>query len=150
MGHLYKGSDNHLILNLVILIVTFSLIIFIFNWIIRRLLNVEHPKFFSNNYVNDKHKKYDKRIGVISFIGYMTASFYLIFNSTEDFEITNAWYLFIIGTAFLIVQELMRAYMEWKYLKGKNDYLFTLIQLIFITAIIIIVLKNGFFGVFNL
>ena len=145
----YYETDNHLILKIVTLIVTLSLIIFIFNWIIRKLLNVERLKLFSNNYVNDTHKKYDIRIRVISVIGYMIAAFYF-FSDSSDIGMNTAWYLFIIGMVFLVVQELIRAYMEWKYLKGKNDYLFTLIQLIFIIALVIVVFRSGLFGTFNL
>ncbi|WP_176330285.1 DUF4181 domain-containing protein [Oceanobacillus rekensis] len=145
---MYDGSDSSLILDIVFIIVVLSLIIFIFNCSIRKLLNVERPKWFSNQYVNDKHKKYDIGIRVISVIVYMMAVFYFIFNS-PNLGMETTLYLFVIGMVFLAIQEIIRFYMEWKYLKGKNNYLFTLFQLIFIIALVIVLIRSGFFGIFH-
>ncbi|MFC4023675.1 DUF4181 domain-containing protein [Oceanobacillus longus] len=145
----YYDNGDHLILKIVILTGTLSLILFIFNWIMRKLLNVERQKWFSNHYVNDTHKKYDKRIRVISVIAYLIAMFYLIADSS-NFGMETSWYLFVVGMVIMAVQELIRAYMEWKYLKDKNNYLFTLIQLIFIIATVVVVFRSDFFGMFNL
>lgn len=117
----------------------------------RKLLNVKRPKWFSNNYVNKVHEKYDKRLRLTSVIVYMVAGLYFIFTTNNISSDTDfALYLFVLGMAFTGIQELFRAFMEWKYLEGKNDYLFTLSQVIFIITLVIVTFRSDFFGLLAL
>lgn len=136
-------------MDLFILVGVLALIIFIFSWIMRKVLRVERKKWFSNNYVNDIHKKYDIGLRVFSVFAIVIAVIFLIKNAS-DFSTDISFSLFLIGFSFTVVQELFRAYMEWKYVKEKNDYLFTLSQLIFIIALLVITWKSSFFGMLNL
>lgn len=141
----YYEDNSGLLLDIVILIGVLSLIIFIFNSIMRILLHVKRPKWFSNNYVNDIHEKYDKKLRLIAVIAYIGAGFYFIYTTISSSSDVTL-YLFLLGMIFTGIQELFRAYMEWKYLEGKNDYLFTLSQVIFISTLVIVALRSEFFG----
>ncbi|WP_067725631.1 DUF4181 domain-containing protein [Oceanobacillus damuensis] len=140
--------ENNLIWNLTLLLGIFILLMFLFNSVMRKILNVERKKMFSNNYVNDKHKKYDIGIRSISAIVAIIALYFFTYKSSVP-HMDSALYIFIIMLIFTILQELIRSYMEWKYLKDNNDYIFTLSQMIFITAAMIVFVTSDFLGLFN-
>ncbi|WP_164667314.1 DUF4181 domain-containing protein [Virgibacillus doumboii] len=106
--------------NLVILGATLLLVFFIFNTIMRKILRVERKKLFSQNHVNESHKKIDRYIWIASILTIIVSYFIFLFNYHNHYLIENYQWIFLaIGVVSALLQEAVRAVMEWKYKKGK-------------------------------
>ncbi|MGP4107913.1 DUF4181 domain-containing protein [Virgibacillus sp. L01] len=142
---MYPGQEP-IFGKLIMLIVVLSLIIFIFNTIMRKILNVKRTKFFSHGHVNNLHKKGDWIIGTLAFIATVVAAF--AFFGNPHLPINDSLAVFMVTVVFLVLQEVFRAVMEWKYKKGQNDYLYTIWQLTFMLFVIYFAFQSGGFGLF--
>ncbi|SET71420.1 protein of unknown function [Oceanobacillus limi] len=142
------GPDSEFWLKLFLLLGGFLLLVYIFNSIMRKILNVKKKKLFSYNHLNDKHKKIDWTIRSIFIISIIFSYFYTI---TRD-PMETVWYLevWFLSFVFLTISELVRAYMEWKYVKNENDYLFTISELIFVVVAAYCMFTTDFFGLFEI
>jgi len=50
---------------------------------------------------------------------------------------------------FIVLTESVSAYMEWKHIKNRNVYIYTLSLLIFNTTLLLIIIYTDFFGLFD-
>lgn len=132
-------------LKLLLILSVFGVLLFLYNSIIRKLLKVEKKKIFSYNHINSKHKKIDWTIR-ISIIVCMLIGFFI--QVENDFS-GGYWFFetYFLLFIFIILSEIATAIMEWKYAKNRNAYLFTIFQLLFIIAFIIIMYATDFFGI---
>lgn len=100
-------------IELFLIISTFLLIVYIFNYTMRKILKVDKRKLFSYSYVNDKHKKY-YRIILIMYVVFMLSTPIVVALYPNVYEAGWKYSQSIIIIIFLIVTEINRAYMEWK------------------------------------
>ncbi|WP_339171369.1 DUF4181 domain-containing protein [Solibacillus sp. FSL R5-0691] len=130
--------------SLILILSIFGLVLFIMNKFLRKWLNVEKKEFFSNHFVNKKHKKMDWTIR-ITFIVVMLVGFF--FNVSED-PSKHIWFLqpYILLFGLIFVTELVRIVMEKRYAANKNDYIFTSVQLVVISLFLIAMFSTDFFG----
>ena len=130
--------------SLILILSIFGLVLFIMNKFLRKWLNVEKKEFFSNQFVNKKHKKIDWTIR-ITFIVVMLVGFF--FNVSEN-PSKHIWFLqpYILLFGLIFVTELVRIVMEKRYAANKNDYIFTSVQLVVISLFIIALFSTDFFG----
>ncbi len=142
---MYPGQEP-IFGKLVVLIVVLSLLFLIFNMIMRKILKVKRTKFFSHGHVNDIHKKGDRIISTLTFIATVVAAF--AFFGNPHLPINDSLAVFMVTVVFLVLQEVFRAVMEWKYKKGQNDYLFTIWQLTFMLFVMYFAFQSGGFGLF--
>ncbi|MBP1949366.1 DUF4181 domain-containing protein [Virgibacillus litoralis] len=142
---MYPGQEP-IFGKLIVLIVVLSLIIFIFNTIMRKILKVKRTKFFSQTHVNDLHKKGDRIIVILTVIATIVAA--IIFYDLPSLPINNSLAVFMVSMVFLFLQEVFHAIIEWKYKKGQNDYLYTIFQLIFVLIVGYFAFQSGGFGLF--
>src|SRR5690606_32066859 len=111
-------------LKLVLLLTIISLLIFIFNFIMRKWLKVDKKPSFFISYVNDKHKKIHRLI-LVAFLIILTIGFMI--NVTRH-PMESVWFLepYILVFFFFVTSEIARATMERKYAPNKKDYILTL------------------------
>lgn len=122
----------------------FLLISFVFNIIMRKYLKVEKRKTFSYNHVNEKHKKIDWTIRII-FIITLTILTYIgvyKYNSEGMWKFTSSISLMV----FIVISEIARAFMEWKYSTNPKAYIFTISQILFLTLLFWIIFKSNFYN----
>ena len=101
---------------------------------------------FSPNYVNDMHKKIDWTLRVFFLAVLVVSAFYNVERGlSERIWFLEPWFILFIS---IIVTESVRAFMEWKYVANKKNYIFTLCQLALVILIVIIAISTNFFGVF--
>jgi len=132
---------------LVLFLVVLLLIISIFEFVIRKLLGVERKKWFSYDYINERHKKLDRFVRIIYMILIVISSYYMSNNDTVGIAFYfKPWFIII---AFLVSSEMLRAFMEWKYAENKKDVVATIAEMMFMISIILITIKTDFFGLFN-
>ncbi|MDY0236339.1 MAG: DUF4181 domain-containing protein [Gudongella sp.] len=122
-----------------------SLLIFIFNTAMRKFLKVEKRKIFSYNHVNEKHKKIDWTIRISFLIIFLITYFYQTRSSDRVIWYLETWFVILM---FLVISEIVRAFMEWKYAENRKAYIFTISQLIFILALLGIGFTSNFFNFF--
>ncbi|WP_124052247.1 DUF4181 domain-containing protein [Priestia endophytica] len=115
-----------------------------FNTIMRKWLKVERKKLFSYNHVNEKHKKMDWTIRIITIASILLG---FIINMSRD---STDWFWFLQSWAvlfiFIVVSETVRAVMERKYAKNPNTYKLTISELLFVLILFFILFKTDFFG----
>lgn len=140
------GIDPFFWLKLLLILAVLFVIRTVFNAIVRRWLGVEKPKAFSHNPVNEKHEKIDWSIRIF-FIGAMVLGYFI--NVTrppqESYLLLDPLFLLII---LGFVTEIVRAAMERRYAKNPNAYIYTISQLIFLTALLILLFITDFFNLF--
>ncbi|ALX49615.1 DUF4181 domain-containing protein [Lentibacillus amyloliquefaciens] len=86
-----------------------------FNLILRKVLSVKRRKVFSNDYVNDQHKKGDNFFRIISVIAVIPIVI-IMPRST----IVLLW----VPIAITALGEIFRAFIEWKY-RGRRMITYT-------------------------
>ncbi|WP_175989467.1 DUF4181 domain-containing protein [Bacillus sp. Marseille-Q1617] len=141
------GTEPASWLTFVLILSNITIVLFLYNKGIRKLLKVERKKFWSDHHVNDTHKKIDRIINAV-FIMLMVI---VIFSSAENDPAEGIWLLkpYILPFIFLIVSEAVRACMEKKYAENKNDYLFTISQLVFTSVLLVVLIGTDFGGLFG-
>ena len=135
---------DNVLTSLILISSIFGLVLFFMNKFLRKWLNVEKKEFFSNNFVNQKHKKIDWTIR-ITFIVVVLFGFFV--NVSED-PSKHIWLLqpHILMFGLIVVTELVRIVMEKRYAANKNDYIFTAVQLVVISMFLLAVFSTDFFG----
>jgi hypothetical protein len=129
---------------LLLLMTCVALAIFVFEYSMGKLLQVERGKWFSYNHVNELHGKIDWAIR-IAFVIFIAAAFMYDgytgkFIPLWPFE---PWSVFFL---FLVISESVRAYMEWKYAENPRTYLVTFSTMLFSLFIMLLFIRTGFFG----
>jgi Domain of unknown function (DUF4181) len=134
------------LLYVLLLLALYSLFIYIFNRVIRKWLKVEKKKFFSYNHVNHKHKKIDWMIRITFLLLLIISTTINIMRMQKGLE--KLWFLetYVILFIFIIVTETARAWMERKYAENRNDYKFTIVQLVFICFLLVLTFSTNSFG----
>jgi hypothetical protein len=137
---------DHFLLNVLLLLTIYSLLIYIFNKVMRKWLKVEKKKFFSYNQVNHKHIKIDWIIRITFLLLLIISTTMNIMRMQKGLE--KIWFLetYVILFIFIIVTETARALMERKYAENRNDFKFTIIQLVFISILLFLTYTTNFFG----
>ena len=135
---------DNVLTSLILISSIFGLVLFFINKFLRKWLNVEKKEFFSNNFVNQKHKKIDWTIR-ITFIVVVLFGFFV--NVNED-PSKHIWLLqpHILMFGLIVVTELVRIVMEKRYAANKNDYIFTTVQLVVISMFLLALFSTDFFG----
>ena len=132
-------------IKLIVFMGILSLITFVFNTVMRRYLKVEKRKAFSYNHVNEKHKKIDWIIRISFVIILTTTHFFIARNLNESIWYFENWFLLLV---FIVVSEMVRIFMEWKYTENRKAYIFTISQLIFTLTILVVIFSSNFFNLF--
>lgn len=138
------GIEINMGTKLAIIAIILTLAMYFFSTFMRKYLKVDKRKLFFAVPVNSRHKKIDWGIRII-FINIILISYFLeslhVGGTTWYFEI---WFVMIM---YLVVTELARAYMEWKYKDNSKAYVFTLAQLVFILLILslAVIVSNNIF-----
>ena len=112
----------------------------------RKYLKVEKRKVFSYNYVSEKHKKIDKTIRTISIISIIVFTFISVYKYNSE----GIWRFVpsILILVSVVITELVRAFIEWKYSANPKAYIFTLSQLFFLMFLLWITIKSNFYNLF--
>lgn len=131
-------------IKLIVVLGVFLLVLMIFNMILRKWLKVEKKKFFSYNYVNKKHEKIDWTLRII-FIAALIISNFINIERNESLWYLETWFIMF---SLIFFTEAVRVFMEWRHAENKNDYLFTLSQLVFCTVIVTSFMTTDYYGVF--
>lgn len=121
----------------IIAIIVFALLSIVFNMIMRKLLKIKKKEPFSYNHVNKTHKRIDWIIRITSLILLLVTSTY---NLSVGFS-GNHWYtdFGFVMISYLLISEIFRAFMEWKYLPNEKDYILTISYLGFCMIFLLIV-----------
>ena len=141
------GRGNNFLWVLIISVASFLILIIIINDVVSKLLGVEKKSLFSYQHVNDRHKKIEWVIR-ITFILFIVIGTYINIQRehSESLWFLETWNILIV---FIIIVDLLQAFMEWKYVENKKVYISTLIQLGFFVVLLLLIfvlINNHFFG----
>ena len=141
--------DTVLLIKFFLVIGILLFVSFVFDSVMSKYLKVEKRKAFSYSHVNEKHKKTDWIIR-ISFIIIILITHFFIISSIKENTRETIWYLetWFLILVFLIISEMVRAFMEWKYAENRKAYIFTISKLIFILILFWIIFSTNFFNSF--
>ncbi len=123
-----------------------SLLLFSFDFLMRKHLNLEKGKIFSYNHVNDKHKKIDWTIRISYLIIILITLLFTIKSNGETIWYLQIWFIMFV---YLTTAEMVKAFMEWKYAENRKKYIFTISKLIFTLILLWILFYTNFFNLFN-
>lgn len=141
-----SGVDKIFVIKLVYVIGIFLMITSLFNVIMRRYLKLEKRSMFSSSHVNKNHKKIDRKIVFIYIIITIILSYMGIYKYNNE----GVWKFIpaISALMLIVVSQMTKAFMEWKYSVNPKEYIFTLSQLIFLMILFWITVKSSFFNLF--
>ncbi|WP_422122351.1 DUF4181 domain-containing protein [Planococcus sp. X10-3] len=123
----------------------FFLIVFVINSIlkftIRKLFNIEPSKreFFSYNHINKLHRKVDWFVR----LGTLIAGLVLLYFVALDEHPPSYYLVAVIG--FIMVDDLVRAFFEWRASENPKQSILTLTQMTVFVAAIVFVIQFSFF-----
>ncbi|MEK4803061.1 DUF4181 domain-containing protein [Oceanobacillus sp. FSL K6-0118] len=143
MDEFMYGEEPNFLLRFILLLAIVGFILFLFHTIMRNWLKVEKRRgnLFSNNYFNEKHKKIDWTIRIITIVIILFT--YVITIMREPMDRTYPWFIIFI---LIGISEIVRAIMERKYAENPNEYKLTISQVIFTLILFLILFKTDFFG----
>ena len=121
------------------LMITISII----DYIVEKIFKVEHSSLFSENYVNERHKKIDwinRIVTAVIAISVYIFSYDMGINQSTEYLAPLSIYFFSN-----IINQLTSIYMEKKHLANTNQYKATIVKSI-LTNIVIFIF---FYVVFN-
>jgi hypothetical protein len=135
-----------IIIKMILLLAAFGLMIYLINTVLRKWLKVERKKLFSYNHINDKHKKIDWTMRMISIV-------LIVAGSITNLSLAPSQRIWFLETnyilfGFIIASETARAIFEKRYSANQNDYLFTSIQLGYLSVLILSAFLTNFFGLY--
>ncbi|WP_342506360.1 DUF4181 domain-containing protein [Sporosarcina sp. FSL K6-2383] len=141
------GMEPFFWTKLFLVLAIFVLLSFCFNVVMRKLLKVKKRKFFSYNHLNDKHKTIDLTVRVAAVV--MMLIGFSIAIKIDPME--RIWFLepYFFVFIFIFASETVRAFMEWKYSSNKNDYIFTIAQMLFHAIFLLSMFTTNFWGLFG-
>ncbi|MDF2065511.1 DUF4181 domain-containing protein [Bacillus sp. Cr_A10] len=118
-----------------ILLIVFALISVV-KLILRKVFNIEKEKkeFFSNNHINELHRKIERALRIAVFIATISATFYML---NEDFSINLLLLIYFFN---VVIEYGVSAFFEWKYLEGSKRYILTISEGVILALVIAIVI----------
>lgn len=146
-GMIYYGVESSFWLKLILLLVIIGLLFFSFSAIMRRILKVEKKKPFSHNHLNPLHKKIDWTIRITFIVAMIVGGIINISRQPLNSILFFEPYFLLFMLIFLT--EVVRAVIEWKYADNRNAYILTIVELAFITILLLSIFITDFFGVFG-
>jgi preprotein translocase subunit SecG len=133
------------ILLMLLICIAMIIAIMLFSWAVRRMLGTGQRNWFGYDHVNERHKRIEWKVRWF-FIGtfIVTAA---VTMATGAFE-NRPWYLEIWWQllVFLVVINLLKAFMEFKYEENRRASVATLAETIFDTILLGSALMTGFYG----
>lgn len=139
-----QGGDSDFWWRWLLLMAIVILALTVFNAIMRKIFKVERPKLFSYNHVNEKHKRVDWTIRIMTMValilGYTINS---TRNPAEWFFYFQTWFILFL---FIFTQQTAKAVMERKYAENRNRYKVTIGETVFILALFVSLYLTDFWG----
>ena len=126
------------------LFILLALVLNIFDFIVRKLLGVEQRNRFFTIYINERHKKLQSYVR-IGFVIMLLFSFIFTIYIVNSLQLLIHW-PFLILFIYVVISEIIRAYMEWKYGENRKAFIATSIELFLAIGIFILVITTDFFG----
>ncbi|VDH00447.1 Uncharacterised protein [Lysinibacillus sphaericus] len=129
---------------LLILIIGFSLLHILTEYVTRKLLKTEKKSILFNQYVSDKHFKIEWILKGVLLAGLVVMSYiYLSTNAPID-----TWFTLLLSYMLFmnIVNDSVTAYMEKKYAKSKNQYIATLIEMVLYSSFLLCIIVANLTG----
>jgi Domain of unknown function (DUF4181) len=126
-----------------IAMIVFALISFV-KFILRKTLKIEKVKkeFFSNNYINDLHRKVDKWVRRLT--GLSLAIIILVQINNEAFN-----FLLIVGLFFTSMLDYgVKAFFEYRYSEVPKQAILTVTEWFMVMTAVVVVLQLGVLGSF--
>lgn len=126
-----------------IAMIVFALISLV-KFILRKTLKIEKVKkeFFSNNYINDLHRKVDKWVGRLT--GLILPIIILVLINNEAFH-----YLLIVGMIFTSMLDYgVKAFFEYRYSEVPKQAILTVTEWFMVMTAVVVVLQLGVLGSF--
>jgi hypothetical protein len=99
----------------------------VFHQLISKWLGISKRNVMAYDFINNHHEKADK-VNRLLAVGVLITGF--IINLALDFE-TSLWYFhpsFLIAFFLVFGRQLLKAYMEWKYIEDKREYTYTVLE----------------------
>lgn len=147
MEMFFYGVESSFWLKFLLFLVIIGLLMFSFNTITRKVLKVKKKRAFSYNHLNGLHKKIDWTIRITFVVAIIVGG---IINTSRlplnPILFLEPYFLLIM---LIFLTEIVTAVMEWKYAENRNAYIFTVLQLIFITILLFTIYITDFFGLFG-
>ena len=135
---------DHFYFKLIALLAVFYIVLYSTEYVARKALKTERKKFWSNQYVNDKHRQIEWTLKGILMVGLVVLG--IIYLSRES--TMETWFIPYLSYMLFttIVTELARAYMEKKYAQSKNQYIVTLIEMAVLSGFLLSIIITNLFG----
>lgn len=118
--HTAPAIQDDLGVKLILFIGGMLVILFLVNLFLRKVLGIEKRHFLKANYVNDRHKKVEFRLNLVSAAGVAAAAFY-------GYGKSGLYPLYAVAI-FALIGIFYRIYMEKKYAENPREYLVTLFE----------------------
>ena len=130
------------LLEIIMFISVLLALMWILNFTLKKIFKIEKEKrsVFSNNHVNDLHKKVDGYLRWVSLLATLIVLYYFIF-----IEISIIYYITTIGL-FIFLDYVIKAFFEIIYSQNPKQSILTLSELALLALIFAVVVQFDVFG----
>ncbi|MGE6753693.1 DUF4181 domain-containing protein [Rossellomorea sp. NPDC071047] len=126
-------------LKIILIISIYLLLMYTFHQGLSRWLGVSKRKIFAHDIINEKHEKADRihrRIMVVVLFSCVIID--VIFDFEHWYQNPYSYILLL-----LISGSFLKAYMEWKYVKDKSEFTYTVLETSLNVVLLILLLSVG-------
>jgi heme/copper-type cytochrome/quinol oxidase subunit 4 len=129
-------------LKIILVILIYLLLIYVCHLGISRWLGVGRRKLFAHDIINEHHEKADKFTRTFMLAALLIG---FILNIIYDFS-SSRWYLqpYLYLIILLIFSQLVKAYMERKYIKDNREFTYTLFETGFTAILLVLLVTTGY------
>ncbi|WP_442637176.1 DUF4181 domain-containing protein [Rossellomorea marisflavi] len=127
---------------LIVILGVFLGVYYLLQWALGKWLHLGKRRHY-RTYHNETHKKWDVRMRLVSILIIVVGYLWVM-----DHGVTgSSWKVtFLALGSGLILQELCRAYMEWKYSEQRREYIRVLASVGCVLAFLFTIYGTNFFG----
>lgn len=129
------GVEKDFWLNMINLIGILIILLYFFNKIMTKILKVNKRLFSRQDFINETHRIIYRVVNIISASLLLVATHMMLTSESHYNYITLAYITTFLSLSTLYINELVTIYMEKKYAKNKRDWLYSLSELLFLTAL---------------
>ncbi len=140
------GADSADLIKIFAILAVLALINVSANVLLRRKLGIQKPKTLRPYHVNGLHKKFERLLLGLGMLLVVFGYFFTINQLPEPPLLIAQPFFLLMLTLYSF--EILRAIMERKYARNPNAYKFTIIQIAYISVVLIAILMTGFFGIY--
>lgn len=136
MKLMFWGMESPTWVTILLLILTSGLLVYSFNFLMRKTFNLKKDEFVGNRHVNTLHKVIDRWI-IVLFIALIFVGA-IVDSIRENLGPVFLLQPFVLAFELIFVSQIVRIFMEWKHVENRHVYIARIVELLFYIILLLV------------